>query len=197
MRKLICASLTLLLSAAMLQAGAPDDRGGRDRGGRDRGGRDRGGRDRGGDFMRRMRGGPGGFFSRRGRTTDVFDVARRSVDLTEDLQAAIAKLDAEHATKEREAIDAARKLLAKEYVLRIIEILTDEQKPKYKEIIAALDARDEVLAAARKQSEEAREACQKKLVELVGKEKADVILGRARPRPQGDAPGTPRRRPEF
>ena len=199
MRKLICASVTLLLSAAMLQAGAPGDRGGRDRGGRDRGGRDRGGRDRRGDFMQRMMGGPGGFLSRRTRTTNVFDVARRSVDLPEDLQAALAKLEAEHAAKEREAIDEARKLLAKEYVPRIIELLADDQKAKYKEVVAALDARDEVLAEARKKSEEARQACEKKLVELVGKEKADLILGRVRPRPpQGAAaPATPRGRPEF
>ena len=139
MRKVLWVALTLVLSAAMLQAGAPADRGGRDRGGRDRGRR--------GGMFDRMR----TMFARRDGQTDVFATARQSFELSEQVQGSLAQLENEHAVKELDTISEVRSKLAKEYVLRIIEILPANEKAKYKDVMAALDARDEAIAAAKKE----------------------------------------------
>ena len=162
MRKALWMMLALVLSAAMLQAGGPPDRGGRDRGGRDRGRMDR----RRGMFDR-MR----GMLGRRDEQTHIFEAARQAFELSEQVEGSLAQLENEYVVKELDTIAEVRAKLAKEYVLRIIEILPAGEKAKYKEVMAALDARDEAIAAAKKE-----------LREVLDKVKADQGADKVAPR---------------
>lgn len=156
MRKLGCIVLAAVLAAAMAEAGGPPDRGGRDRGG-DRGGR----RGRGGmaDRMRAMmaaRGGPGGFMDRlAGRggagNTDIFGVAKRAFELADDNELAVDNLAIQYAVDESDAVAELRKRLNKEYLVKILVLLPDEEKPKYEKVLAAMTERDDALAAAQKE----------------------------------------------
>jgi len=146
MRRMVVAALALVVSGVLAQAGGPPDRGA----GGDR--RARGG-DRRARFMEGMRR-PGGFFDRMmgGRGgPDVFDAARRFLELNEEQQAAVGKLDSQHDTEEREAIRELRKTLNQKYLALIVEILPGEEKEKFQKLFAAMTERDDALYAARKE----------------------------------------------
>ena len=184
MRKLAWIVVAAVLAAATAEAGGPPDRG--DRGGPGRG--DRGGPGRG-DRFRGPMGRPGGT---RGRTTDVFDVVRRGFELAEEKRVAVNDLAVEYGIAERDGIAAIRRQLSKAYMLKILPLLPDEEKPKAEAALAAMIARDEAIAAAQKvlreALSEAEKACRKKVVDALGQEKANAVLGGGgppRPAPRG------------
>jgi len=132
MRRLCMLALAVVLGAPVANAGEP----GGDR--RGPGNRGRGG-DRGG-MMQPM--------GRRNRGTDVFDVARHTSQLPDDKQASLDALAIQYAVEENEAIAALRQELNKKYLVSILALLPEEDKPKYEKAIAALTARDVAIAAA-------------------------------------------------
>jgi hypothetical protein len=144
MRKLVLVVFAVVFSASAVQAGeaaAPDaGRQGR------QGGRARGGP--GGGMM------PFGMMGRSESGTDLFDAARRSVTVPDDKQAAMENLAIEYAVAESEALAEVRKRLNKEYLVRILALLPEEEKPKYEKVIAAMTEQDETVAAARKELRE-------------------------------------------
>jgi hypothetical protein len=82
---------------------------------------------------------------------NAFDALRRYFDLTAEQQAAVAKLDEQRATDEREAQSELAKRLDKKYSALILEVLPADQKPKYEGVLAALAARDDAIEAAQKE----------------------------------------------
>ncbi len=92
---------------------------------------------------------------RRSSGTDIFDVARRTAELADDKQAALDALGIQYAVEENAGVAKLRQELNKAYLVRIVALLPDEDKPKYEKVIAAMTARDEAIAAARKELREA------------------------------------------
>ncbi len=141
MRKLIWSVLALVLCCAMVRAGEP----GGERRGPGRG--ERRGRMGG-------RGGPPGMFGRRDRGTDIFDVARRACELNAEAQAAVGNLAIQYAVEEADVLADLRKRLNKEYLVRVLALLPDDEKAKYEKVVAAMTERDEAIAAAKKELRE-------------------------------------------
>ena len=92
---------------------------------------------------------------------DIFDFARRFLDVSDEVQTAITDLDAHYSMDEREARAALRKKLDKEYMAKVLALLPAEQKAKYQAALAAAAARDEAVEAAQKELHEALEAVRK------------------------------------
>ncbi|MBL7222774.1 MAG: hypothetical protein ISS72_02875 [Candidatus Brocadiae bacterium] len=136
MQRLFSLALALAFGASLAMAGEP-------------GGDRRGPGGRMGDRQRGMRGGPPpGLFG--GPNTDIFDVAQRAATLTVEQRAAVEALATQFAAAEAEAVAEVRKRLNKEYLVQIVKLLPDGEKPKYEAAITAMTARDEAIAAATK-----------------------------------------------
>lgn len=178
MRTLGWLFVAAMVAASTVEAGGPPGRG--DRGQPGRG--DRGGFGRGGPFGDRT------------RRTDLFDVARRAFELADATRVAVGDLRVDYGIAERYGIAEIRRRLSKEYILKILPLLPDEEKPKAEKALAAMLERDEAIATAQKALQEAlseaEKACRKKVVEALGQEKADAILGGGSP-PRRPAPGAP------
>ncbi|HUT33139.1 MAG TPA: Spy/CpxP family protein refolding chaperone [Planctomycetota bacterium] len=147
MRRLLLGVLAVVLGASPVWAGAPGDQQGRPGGRQGRPGGFRGGP--GGPMMPGMTGRGGD------RETDLFDVARRTVTVPEDKLAALENLALEYAVAENDAVAEVRRRLNKEYLVKVVALLPDEEKPKYEKVIAAMTERDDAIAAAEKELREA------------------------------------------
>ncbi len=127
------------LAAACLAGGPPG------------GGPGPGGPVRGGPGVRRG-GPPGGFFGQffgRTRELDVFEVARRYFDLTDEQREALDGLRWQRDGERREAERKIRQELNAKYLELIVEILPPEPKEKFKAACEAALERDKARAEAR------------------------------------------------
>ena len=162
MRKLMWMALMVALGALPLGAaerGRPDEDRPEQRGPR-QGGPDQGGRP-GGRFGDReggprrppgmMPGGPGGAMFGAGTRTEIFDAARRTINLPDDAKRGVDLLDAQFGEELQAGITELRLKLSKDYVAKILALLPEEEKPKYEAVAKALTERDEALAAAQKE----------------------------------------------
>ena len=103
-----------------------------------------------GAFGGRMAGALGGIFDALTRT-DIFDAARKTLDLADKAKTGVDVLDAQYADELQAAVAELRTKMSKEYVAKILELLPDEQKPKYEAVAKALAEREEAIAAAQKE----------------------------------------------
>ncbi|MFW6161360.1 MAG: hypothetical protein ACODAJ_01245 [Planctomycetota bacterium] len=133
MRKLWTAGLVVALFGALAWAGEDRQEGrGRFRG-------------RGRDMRRRfmaMRGGGRG-------DVDVFETARKMAELGDEQSQALDALIVQHSLEQNEAEGELNRQLARKYMALVIELLPDEEKPKYEKVLAAMVERDEQREAAR------------------------------------------------
>jgi hypothetical protein len=163
MRKALWLAVACAMGAqAALAGGAP--------------GRDRGGPGQRFDMLR------GADFAPPRNRGNAFDALRRYFDLTPEQQAAVAKLDEQRATDERDAMTALAKSLDKKYAALIVETLPADQKAKYEQVLLALAARDD-----------AHEAAQKEFRDALDKVRTDqgVTTAAARRGPAAFGPGLP------
>ncbi|NQT53400.1 hypothetical protein HQ576_15180 [bacterium] len=138
MQRFFSLALALAFGASLAMAGEP-------------GGDRRGQGGRMGDRPRGMRGGPPpGMFGGPDQGTDIFDVAQRAATLTAEQKAAVEALATQFAEAEAEAVADVRQRLNKEYLVQVVKLLPDGEKPKYEAAIAAMTARDEAIATATK-----------------------------------------------
>ena len=152
MRKLVWIAMVVALGA--LPLGAAEQQGPPPRGGQPGGGpggqrRGPGGAMRGGPGGRVF--GPGGGMLNPGDRTEIFDAARRTLDLSAEAKAGVDQLDAQYADQLEAAIAELRAKMNKEYVAKVLGLLPDDQKPKYEAVAKALSERDEAVAAAQKE----------------------------------------------
>jgi len=147
MRKLLWVALAVALVGLPALGGEP--------GGQRPGGDRRGGDRRGGDRRGGRRGGPpGGMFGGGQQGTSVFDAARQTLDLPDEAKAGVDMLDAQYADELDAAMTELRMKMNAAYVLKIIELLPADQKPKYEAVAKALADRDAAIVAARKEQKE-------------------------------------------
>jgi hypothetical protein len=124
----------IALVASMAWAGGPPGRG--------RGDRGRGDRGRGGfDMFSMMRG--------RREDTDIFRMAQRYVQLTDEQRATLEKLDGKRDAEERAARAELDLELDKKYIALLLEIVQGPEKDKLEKAFAARTERDAAIAAAR------------------------------------------------
>jgi len=170
MRKLMWIAVIVGLGALSVGAAeqpAPGDQPGKaDAGGRQGGGRGgRGGGMRGGPnggvpggpgggmrggFGGRMFGAVGGMFDAL-TGIDVFDAARKTLDLSDQAKAGVEMLDTQFTEQLQAGITELRMKLSKDYVAKVLDLLPADQKPKYEAVAKALNERDEAVAAAQKE----------------------------------------------
>ena len=186
MRKLLWIAMVVALAAPAAWSGEqppPGDNAGRRPGGRQRGGNQGGpgGGMRGGPGGR-MFGPGGGMFGGQQAGTEIFDAATKTLELTDEAKAGVDQLSAQYADELDAAITELRMKMNKDYVAKILALVPDDQKPKYEAVAKALAARDEALAAARKELKVALDAVKKNQ----GADKAPAPDDR---RPRFGAPG--------
>ena len=155
MRTLLWIAMVVALAAPPAWSGEPPAKG--DNGGRRPGGRQRGGNQGGpGGAMRgamagRMLGQMGGMLGAQQAATEIFDAATKTLQLTDEAKAGVDLLSAQYADELEAAMTELRMKMNKDYVAKILALVPDDQKPKYEAVAKALAARDEALAAARKE----------------------------------------------
>lgn len=148
MRRLMWIAMIVALGALPVAAA---EEGGPPEGGAKRGGRVPG-----------IKGGPGGgpggrMMGRGGRVfdplapTDIFNAARKTLDLADKARTGVDLLDAQYADELQAAIAQVRTRMSKEYAAKILDLLPDEQKPKFEAVAKALAERDEAIAAGQKE----------------------------------------------
>jgi len=96
-------------------------------------------------------GGPGGGPFGGPTRSEIFDAARKTVQLPDNAKSGVDSLEAQFADDLQTAVSEARRELSRDYVAKILALLPDEEKPKYEAVAKALDERDEALAAAQKE----------------------------------------------
>ena len=94
-------------------------------------------------------GGPSGLFYFRAPELDVFDLARRYFDLTDEQRESLDGLRRKRDAERREAERKIRQQLNDKYLELIVEVLPPEAKDKFKEACQATRDRDQALAQAR------------------------------------------------
>jgi len=169
MRKLAWAIVVVALGALSVGAAeqpAPGDQpgkanpGGRQGGGRFGRGAMKGGPNAGqpggpgggmrGGFGGRIFGAMGGMFDVL-TGIDIFDAARKTVDLTDQAKAGVEVLDTQYTEDLQAGITELRLKLSKDYVAKLLDVLPAEQKPKFEAVAKAMTERDEAVAAAQKE----------------------------------------------
>ena len=95
--------------------------------------------------------GPGGPMPGLGMTTEVFDAARKTLELPAEVKTGVDLLDAQYADQLEAGIAELRAKMNKEYVAMILALLPEDQKPKYEAVAKALAERDEATTAAQKE----------------------------------------------
>jgi hypothetical protein len=90
----------------------------------------------------------GGMFGGGAERTDIFEAAERSTELPPDAALGLANLRYEREGEELLAIAALRRELDKKYVEQLIDIVPEDAKKPYQDILAALNERDLAIEAA-------------------------------------------------
>jgi hypothetical protein len=82
---------------------------------------------------------------------NVFDAARKTLDLTGEAKAGVDLLNAQFTDEFDAAVTELRMKMTAAYVTKILDLLPEEEKPKYEAVAKALADREQAVAAAEKE----------------------------------------------
>jgi hypothetical protein len=119
-----------------------------------------------------------------GRGADIFDAADDALELTDETEGAVERLEDQYRQELEAAVTELRAKMNKAYVAKVLEVLPEELKPKYDAVAQALLERDEAVRAAQKALQETLE----KIKASQGADKAAPEDRRRRFGPPGGEP---------